>query len=147
MLHLQLNLWLKMKSLRAECCPFLLLEPQEPTGHSSLTAPQSGKLKSDGFASPCGLHLLGFTDILVYVIAGRSSMGPHISLFDLLLVFVLSCFSIQEALYGNLLTVQYSLELLHKCGSENLPESCCWTVIHPNPFLSLRATPLLLRDY
>lgn len=71
-------------------------------------------------------------------------MGPHISPFDLLLVFILSRFSIQEALYGNLLTVQYSLEPLHKCSSENLPESCWWTVIHPSPFRSLRATPVLM---
>lgn len=86
---------------------------------SRITGLQSGKLKSDDFASSHDLHLLDFTEIQLYIIAGMSSMGTHISLFDLLLIFALSCFSIQEALYGNSLTVQYSLELLPKCGSEN----------------------------
>jgi len=138
MLHMQLNLWLKIKSSGTEWSPLSLLKPQEAMGHL-------GKLKSDGFTSP-GLHVLDFTKILLYIISVKRSLGPCISLFDLLLVLALSCFSKMEDFtkHGNSLTVQYSLGLLHKCGSENLPESCWWIVIYPSPFQSLTATPALL---
>lgn len=144
MLHMQLNRCLKMRSLGAVISTSSV---RVTRGHkkSRITAPQSGKLESDSFASPRGLHLPVFTDTRLYVIAGRSRMGPLISLCDVLLVLALSCFSIRKALYGNSLPVQYPLELLRKCDSENFPGSCWWTVIRP--FWSLRATPALLRGY
>lgn len=74
---------------------FLFLRTQEARQRTlRVTAPQPSKLKSGGFASPCGLHLLNFIDIQLQIITGGINMGPHISPFGLLLVFALLCFSV-----------------------------------------------------